>query len=92
MKKIFILSILFVMVSCSEQPNTNVYHKAKRTDDVYKVGLSANSNTVGLYVVVIDSCEYLIGSRNEPYAGYGYLLHHGLPQKGRPEVEGKQLK
>ena len=77
MKKIFILSILFAMVSCSEQPNTNVYHEAKRTDDVYKVVLSTNSNTVDLHVVVIDSCEYLIGSGRESYAGYGYLSHKG---------------
>lgn len=59
------------MVSCSEQPNTNVYHGVEKTNDVYIV------NGLRIRTVVIDSCEYLIGSRNEPYAGYGYLSHKG---------------
>ena len=71
MKKIFILSILFAMISCSEQPDTNIYHDAEMTNDIYNV------NEVHLRTVVIDSCEYLIGSRYEPGAGYGYLAHKG---------------
>ena len=73
MKKIFILSILFAMISCSEQPDTNVYHTVEKTNDVYVY----NVNEVHLRTVVIDSCEYLIGSRYEPGTGYGYLSHKG---------------
>lgn len=80
MKKIFILSILFAMVSCSEQPDTNIYHDAKSSDDVYKVIISSSSIPIDLQVVVIDSCEYLIGHEGHEYAdyrGYGYLSHKG---------------
>ena len=71
MKKIFILSILFAMISCNEQPDTRVYHETEITSDVYVV------NGLRLKTVVIDSCEYLIGSRYEPSVGYGYLSHKG---------------
>lgn len=72
MKKFLVLlSFFFVIVSCSKQPDTNVYHEAERTNDVYIV------NGLRLRTVVIDSCEYLIGSRCAPYAGYGYLSHKG---------------
>ena len=77
MKKIFILSILFAMISCSEQPDTNIYHDAKSTDDVYKVVISSSSIPIDLQVVVIDSCEYLIGHEYAGYRGYGYLSHKG---------------
>ena len=78
MKKIFILSVLFAMVSCSEQPDTNIYHDAKSTDDVYKVVISSSSIPIDLQVVVIDSCEYLIGhDLAASYRGYGYLSHKG---------------
>lgn len=73
MKKILVLlSILSVMISCSERPDTNVYHDVKKTNDVYRV-----YDDLNVRVVVIDSCEYLIGSISEPYAGYGYLSHKG---------------
>lgn len=73
MKKIFILSILFAMISCSEQqPNTNVHHCVESTNVVYIV-----NGDLRLRIVVIDSCEYLIGSRYEPSVGYGYLSHKG---------------
>lgn len=79
MKKILILAtILFVMISCNEQPDTNVYHEAKITNDVYKVNIkSDNYPPISLHVVVIDSCEYLIGKTGEDYKGYGYLTHKG---------------
>ena len=77
MKKIFILSVLFAMVSCSEQPDTNIYHDAKSTDDVYKVDIFSRSIPIDLQVVVIDSCEYLIGYEYTGYHGYGYLSHKG---------------
>lgn len=73
MKKIFILiSILFAMVSCNEQPDTNIYHEVERTNDVYRV-----YNDVNVRVVIIDSCEYLIGSKSMSYQGFGYLSHKG---------------
>lgn len=59
------------MVSCSEQPDTNVYHEAERTNDVYTV------NGVRLKIVVIDSCEYLIGRERAGDYGFGYLSHKG---------------
>lgn len=72
MKKFLVLlSFFFVIVSCSKQPDTNVYHETERTSDVYVV------NGLRLRTVVIDSCEYLIGSRYEPSVGYGYLSHKG---------------
>lgn len=71
MKKIFILSILFAMISCNEQPDTNIYHEVKRTNDVYNV------NGVQLRTVIIDSCEYLMGRDGNGYTGYGYLSHKG---------------
>lgn len=78
MKKIFILSVLFAMISCSEQPDTNVYHEVERTNDVYTVNvISTNYDPTNLRVVVIDSCEYLIGRGNYGYDGYGYLSHKG---------------
>ena len=75
MKKIFILiAILFAMISCNEQPaDTNVYHKVEKTNDVYKV-----YDDLNVRVVIIDSCEYLIGSRQYgAYEGYGYMSHKG---------------
>ena len=73
MKKFFILIVvLFAMISCSEQPDTNIYHGAERTNDVYKV-----NRELRLRTVVIDSCEYLIGSTSTGYGGYGYLSHKG---------------
>lgn len=72
MKKIFILSILFAMISCGEQPDTNIYHKVEKTNDVYRV-----YDDLNVRVVIIDSCEYLIGSRTVGYQGYGYLSHKG---------------
>lgn len=79
MKKIFILSMLFAVISCSEQPDTNVYHDVERTNDVYKVSVisSVNDEPTMLRVVVIDSCEYLIGRYSIGYKGYGYLSHKG---------------
>lgn len=72
MKKILILVVvLFAMISCNEQPDANVYHETERTSDVYIV------NGLRLKTVIIDSCEYLIGSRYEPSVGYGYLSHKG---------------
>ena len=72
MKKILILVVvLFAMISCNEQPDTRVYHETEITSDVYVV------NGLRLKTVVIDSCEYLIGSRYEPSVGYGYLSHKG---------------
>ena len=77
MKKIFILSILFAIVSCREQPDTNIYHDTKSTNDVYTVVISTSSIPIDLQVVVIDSCEYLIGHDFAGYRGYGYLAHKG---------------
>ena len=77
MKKIFILSILFAMISCCKQPDTNVYHDAKSTNDVYKVSVRYDNDLESLHVVVIDSCEYLIGKGVGNYQGYGYLSHKG---------------
>lgn len=78
MKKIFILSILFAMISCSKQLDTNVYHEVERTNDVYKVNvISISDYPTNLHVVEIDSCEYLIGSRYETSKGFGYLSHKG---------------
>ena len=83
MKKIFILtSILFAMISCNEQPDTNVYHKVEKTNDVYKVkadiiNLSEEYGDLCLRTVVIDSCEYLIGSGHDVSKGFGYLSHKG---------------
>lgn len=80
MKKILISStILFAMISCGEQPDTNIYHEVERTNDVYKVNVISTSNDpISLRVVIIDSCEYLIG-RNTfgSNVGYGYLTHKG---------------
>ena len=74
MKKIFVLSILFAIVSCSEQPDTK-YHDTENTNDVYKVKVASTGceQITNLRVVVIDSCEYLIGR----FRGYGYLSHKG---------------
>ena len=74
MKKFLVLlSFFFVIVSCGkQQPDTNVYHETERTSDVYIV-----NGKLRLRTVVIDSCEYLIGSGRESYAGYGYLSHKG---------------
>lgn len=80
MKKILVLiAILFAMISCSEQPNdTNIYHEVERTNDVYKVNvISTFNDTTMLRVIVIDSCEYLIGKNRFGDAGYGYLSHKG---------------
>ena len=73
MKKFLVLlSFFFVIVSCSKQPDTRVYHETEITSDVYVV------NGLHLKTVVIDSCEYLIGSRQYGiYQGYGYLSHKG---------------
>ena len=60
MKKIFILSVLFAMVSCSEQPDTNIYHDAKSTDDVYKVVISSSSIPIDLQVVLNINLLYTI--------------------------------
>ena len=80
MKKLFILSVLFVMISCNEttfDTNTyHAYHDAKNTNDVYKVVIYTNSDPLGLNVV-IDSCEYLIGRDYAGYYGFGYLTHKG---------------
>ena len=74
MKKFLVLlSFFFVIISCGkQQPDTNVYHEAEITSDVYVV-----NGKLRLRTVVIDSCEYLIGSGRESYAGYGYLSHKG---------------
>jgi hypothetical protein len=72
MKKFFILVALFAMISCSEQPDTNVYHKVEKTNDVYRV-----YDDLNVRVVIIDSCEYLIGSISTGYGGYGYFSHKG---------------
>ena len=73
MKKFLVLlSFFFVIVSCSKQPDTNVYHETERTSDVYIV-----NGRLRLRTVVIDSCEYLIGNGRESYTGYGYLSHKG---------------
>ena len=73
MKKILILIVvLFAMISCSEQHDTNIYHEVERTNDVYNV-----TKELHLRTVVIDSCEYLIGSISAGYGGYGYLSHKG---------------
>lgn len=81
MKKIFILVVvLFAIISCNEQPDTNIYHKVERTNDVYKVNVVSNTDNnqmLSLRVVVIDSCEYLIGRYHAGYNGYGYLSHKG---------------
>ena len=83
MKRIFILfAIAISMIACSSgsKHDTNVYHKTERTDDVYRVPvihMSEENNTVNLRVVVIDSCEYLVGNTSSGYAGYGYLTHKG---------------
>lgn len=49
------------------------------TNDVYKVkaDISNVSGDLCLRIIVIDSCEYLIGSKYEPGTGYGYLAHKG---------------
>lgn len=73
MKKIFIsVVVLFAMISCSKQPDTNIYHDVERTNDVYDVNGECRLRTV-----VIDSCEYLIGHYTGVYQGYGYLSHKG---------------
>ena len=75
MKKFLVLlSFFFVIVSCGkQQPDTNVYHKVEKTNDVYRV-----YDDLNIRVVIIDSCEYLIGSRQYgAYQGYGYLSHKG---------------
>ena len=83
MKRIFILFVIAIsMIACSSEskPDTNVYHNSKRTDDVYQVPvihISDQSNAVNLRVVVIDSCEYLIGNSAFGYQGYGYMTHKG---------------
>lgn len=80
MKKILVLTaILFAMISCNEQPNdTNIYHEVERTNDVYEVNVIFTKNAqTSLQVVVIDSCEYLIGKAAAGYNGYGYLSHKG---------------
>ena len=73
MKKILtLIVILCAMCSCNKKPDTNVYHEVEKTNDVYEVyrGLQ-------LKVVVIDSCEYLIGDNWSGYQGYGYMSHKG---------------
>jgi len=80
MKKIFILIVvLFAIVSCSEQPDTNIYHEVEMTNDVYEVNVINNNYPcpTDLHVIVIDSCEYLIGICRNGYEGYGYLSHKG---------------
>ena len=75
MKKFLVLlSFFFVIISCGkQQPDTNVYHKVEKTNDVYRV-----YDDLNIRVVIIDSCEYLIGSRQYGiYQGYGYLSHKG---------------
>ena len=73
MKKIFILSILFAMVSCNEPTvDKNIYHKVEMTNDVYIV-----DKFFEFKVVIIDSCEYLISSRYESSKGFGYMSHKG---------------
>ena len=73
MKKFLVLlSFFFVIISCGkQQPDTNVYHETEITSYVYII------NGLRLRTVVIDSCEYLIGSRYEPSSEYGYLSHKG---------------
>lgn len=73
MKKILILIVvLCAMCSCCGQPDTNVYHEVEKTNDVYEV-----RRGLKLRVVVIDSCEYIIGSEYAPSQGYGYMSHKG---------------
>lgn len=83
MKKIFILLVFAIsLIACKfeKNPDTNVYHSSKRTEDVYHVPvihMSEENNTVNLRVVEIDSCEYLIGNTACGYQGYGYMTHKG---------------
>ena len=79
MKKIFILIVvLFAIVSCRERPDTNIYHEVEITNDVYNVNvISTRDDPTSLRVVVIDSCEYLIGRNLIGDKGYGYLSHKG---------------
>ena len=80
MKKILILTtILFAMVSCNEQTvDTNIYHEVEITNDVYKVNvISTRDDPTSLRVVIIDSCEYIIGRNLIGDKGYGYLSHKG---------------
>lgn len=80
MKKIFILSILFAIVSCNNPTtDTNIYHEVEKTNDVYKVNVetTGDDKMTSLRVIVIDSCEYLIGKYYTGYNGYGYLSHKG---------------
>lgn len=79
MKKILILAtILFAVISCSERPDTNVYHRTEKTNNVYEVKVTSTSDSVTLLrVVVIDSCEYLIGGHYAASHGYGYMAHKG---------------
>lgn len=79
---LMLIFIALAIVSCSEQPDTNVYHKVEKTNDVYKVkadiiNLSEEYGDICLRTVVIDSCEYLIGSGHETSKGFGYLSHKG---------------
>ncbi len=79
-KNLTLFSILLAMVSCCNQPvDTAVYHNVERTNDVvYEVNNIFNSDyTIKLCVIVIDSCEYIIGRNSTGYAGYGYLSHKG---------------
>ena len=73
MKKILILIVVVcAMFSCSGQPDTSIYHEIEKTNDVYEV-----HQGLKLRVVVIDSCEYLIGCECCPYQGFGYMSHKG---------------
>ena len=74
MKKIFILLVFAIsLIACSleSKPDTNVYHEAEKTNDVYTV------DGLRLRTVVIDSCEYLIGRKLSGDYGFGYLSHKG---------------
>ena len=74
MKKIFILSILFVisLVSCDDVSYTET-QKRKNPE----TGVTYTTEGVTFHVVEIDSCEYLIGRKISGDYSFGYMSHKG---------------
>lgn len=74
MKRIFVFLTLLFLVSC-DGPT----YKEKSSNNWYSEGNQVKEIFCGIYytVVIIDSCEYIMGRDNGGYNGGFFLAHKG---------------
>lgn len=87
MKYLFIIFMVLMVSSCG-QKKTAEYHIKKLEELNAEVEYQSNlpyesinlitpHKTINAYIIVIDSCEYILANRYAGYSGVGYLAHKG---------------